>query len=66
MKHLLLITGLLFAGTAVAEDGYIIEGEHFTDEEMAGACNNFAVLTTIAYMARNILPQTPPRRTAFS
>lgn len=57
MKWIALIGVLLvWTAQAFAEVGSRFNGEQYTDEELAEACNGMAAASTIAYMVRSILP----------
>ena len=56
MKVFMIIACVLFAGVALAEDGYITELEHYTEEELAQGCEGVAELATMMYTVRNMLP----------
>ena len=57
MKWIALIAVLAFwTAQAFAEVAPLFDDQQFSNEELVNGCTSLAAATTIAYMARNILP----------
>ena len=56
MRVIVFTACALLAGAALADEGYTVDGEHYTDEELTQACEEVAEFATMLYTVRNMLP----------